>query len=231
MTKNKNSKVTGISADDLASLRALQPGSIVDLQVSTPTSPKRVKTTYVGMDYPRSLIFQFPNMKKYGVMKDVLYPENTVIIRYVLEGQNGQVIAFKAKINHIQSQPGALFFTTFPRSLQSLGLRSEKRASPGIAAELTLAEQGNALNTLIVDVSQSGCRIALAQALLDDMPADAIEPEQPVTLCVDLSEKTVILEGIIRNSKADDGYVFLGIQFATANNDVDILLKRHIINV
>ncbi|WP_164078273.1 PilZ domain-containing protein [Alteromonas facilis] len=224
-------KAPQISADDLASLRALQPGALVDLQVSTPTSPKRVKTVYVGMDYPRCLIFQFPNIKKYGVMKDVLYPENTVIIRYVLEGSSGQVIAFKAKINHVQSQPGQLFFTTFPRSLQSIGLRSERRAAPGIAAELSLGDDKNVLSSLIVDVSQSGCRVAVAQSLFEDRPAECIEAGQEVTLCVDLSEKTLILKGDIRNSRSDDGYLFLGIQFESTTNDVDVLLKRHIITV
>lgn len=215
----------------MASLKALQPGAIVDLQISTPTSPKRVKTTYVGMDFPRCMVFQFPNMNKYGVLKDVLYPENTVIIRYVLEGKSGQVIAFKAKVNHIQSQPSNLFFTTCPMSLQSLGLRSEKRASPGIAAELTFGEGSDAIKALIVDVSQNGCRLALEQDVLESVDASQFEAETELTLCVDLSEKTIILKGNIRNSKQQDGYLFLGIQFQSANSDVDVLLKRHIITV
>lgn len=215
----------------MASLKALQPGAVVDLQISTPTSPKRVKTTYVGMDFPRCMVFQFPNVNKYGVMKDVLYPENTVIIRYVLEGSSGQVIAFKAKVNHIQSKPSNLFFTTCPVALQSLGLRSEKRASPGIAAELTFGEGSDGLKALIVDVSQNGCRLALEQQVLEKLDASQLEAETELTLCVDLSEKTIILKGNIRNSKQQDGYLFLGIQFQSANSDVDVLLKRHIITV
>jgi hypothetical protein len=230
VTTNNNNKTT-LSADDLASLRALLPGTVVDLQISTPTSPKRVKTVYVGMDYPRCMVFQFPNVNKFGVLKDVLYPENTVIVRYVLEGTSGQIIAFKAKINHIQSKPSNLFFTTVPQSLQSLGLRSEKRASPGIAAEVSFGEKQEAIKALIVDVSQSGCRVAIEPELLADKPAEEVENGAAITLCVDLSDKTIILKGLIRNSKKESGYIYYGVQFESSNSDVDVLLKRHIINV
>ncbi|MBT0587193.1 flagellar brake domain-containing protein [Alteromonas oceanisediminis] len=227
---NKNNNA-GIAAADLASLRALQPGTTVDLQISTPTSPKRVKTVYVGMDYPRCMIFQTPNINKYGITKDLLYSNNTVIIRYVLEGSAGQVIAFKAKINHIQSSPSQLFFTTVPTSLQSLGLRSEKRASPGIASEITFSSVGSSKKSLIVDVSQSGCRIAIDEDELKSLDGSVLDADSDINICVDLSEKTLILDGIIRNSKSEDGYVFVGVQFKSISNDIDVLLKRHIINV
>lgn len=229
VTNNNNSK-SGIAAADLASLRALQPGTMVDLQISTPTSPKRVKTQYVGLDYPRCMVFQFPSISKFGVLKDVLYPKNTVIVRYVLEGASGQVIAFKARINHIQTQPSPLFFTTFPTSLQSLGLRSEKRASPGIAAELTFTENKVTYKSLIVDVSHSGCRLGIEQQALKALEGDALALDLDVTVCVDLSDKTLLLEGQVKNTKSEDGYVFLGIQFQSTNRDIDVLLKRHIIN-
>ena len=220
-----------LNASDLANLRALQPGTIVDLQISTPTSPKRVKTVYVGMDYPRCMIFQTPNINKYGVTKDLLYSNNTVIIRYVLEGATGQVIAFKAKINHIQSNPSQLFFTTVPTLLQSLGLRSEKRASPGIASEITFSAARATKKSLIVDVSQSGCRLAIDEDELQSLEPAVLDAESEVNICVDLSEKTLILDGVIRNSKSEDGYIFVGVQFKSISNDIDVLLKRHIINV
>jgi c-di-GMP-binding flagellar brake protein YcgR len=228
---NTNDKKNGIAASDLASLKALQPGALVDLQISTPTAPKRVKTFYVGMDYPRCMIFQIPNARKYGVTKDVLYNENTVIIRYVLEGASGQVIAFKAKVNHVQSIPSPLFFTTFPTALQTLGLRSEKRTSPGIAADFSLAGDKKEYKSLIVDVSQSGCRLAIDDSSLEELAADALMVDNEITVCVDLSDKTLLLKGTIRNAKSEGGYMYCGIQFQSNSQDVDVLLKRHIINV
>jgi hypothetical protein len=50
-------------------------------------------------------------------------------------------------------------------------------------------------------------------------------------VCVDLSDKTILLEGRIKNVKSEEGYVFLGIQFQSAHRDIDVLLKRHIINL
>ncbi len=231
VTDNDNKNSSSLSAVDLASLRALQPGTMVDLQISTPTRPKRVKTQYVGIDYPRCMVFQFPNMNKYGVLKDVLYPENTVIVRYVLEGESGQIIAFKVKVNHIQSKPSSLFFTTIPQSLQSLGLRAEKRNSPGIAAELTIGEGVEAAKSLIVDVSQNGCRVLLDQTQVAEKPTDEMAVDSPVTLCIDLSDKTIILKGNIKNVKKESGHLYIGIQFDSSNADVDVLLERHIISV
>jgi hypothetical protein len=55
--------------------------------------------------------------------------------------------------------------------------------------------------------------------------------DSEVTVCVDLSDKTILLEGRIKNVKSEEGYVFLGIQFQSAHRDIDVLLKRHIINL
>jgi c-di-GMP-binding flagellar brake protein YcgR len=227
---NNNNKNT-LAAVDLANLRALQPGAVVDLQISTPTSPKRVKTQYVGLDYPRCMIFQFPSLSKFGVLKDIIYPKNTVIVRYVLEGKSGQVIAFKVKVSQVLSQPSPLVITTFPTSLQSLGLRSEKRASPGIAAELTFSDNTSNHKALIVDVSHSGCRLGIEEQLLGSVDGEPTALDSEVTVCVDLSDKTILLEGRIKNVKSEEGYVFLGIQFQSAHRDIDVLLKRHIINL
>ena len=228
---NTNDKKNCISTADLAHLKALQTGTLVDLQISTPTAPKRMKTLYVGMDYPRCMIFQVPNMRKYGVTKDLLFKDNPVIIRYVLEGASGQIIAFKVKVNHMQSNPSALFFTTFPSSLQSLGLRSEKRTSPGIAAEFHVKDSKTLYKSLIVDVSQSGCRLAIDNSGIPALPADDIPVGTELTVCVDLSDKTLLLKGIIRNAKIEKGFTYCGIQFESNNRDIDVLLKRHIITM
>ena len=134
MPENLNSKL--ISADGLMSLRTLDPGDIVDLQISMPAAPKRVKTEYVGMLVDECLLFHIPTSAKWITIRDALTVGNDIVVRSVLEGSAGQVIAFRVKVLKLISKPSGLLVTSFPKRIESIGLRAAKRAQLGIAVNL-----------------------------------------------------------------------------------------------
>ncbi|TPV61104.1 flagellar brake protein [Aestuariibacter sp. GS-14] len=217
-----------LSSADLDSLLSLRPGTTVDLQISTPTAPKRVKTQYVGIDLPTSMIFQVPSESKWGYLRDILVPENEVVVRYVLEGEQGKVIAFRAEVLKVITHPSSLLFVDFPVSLQSLALRKHKRWTPGIQAQLSVSEgeQDIAIRSMIIDVSQQGCRCVCDAS--PDFPQ--LESGKAVKLMI-ADEKDLVCKGVVKNISVTQSKCFYGIQFSSDAEIVKKLLNRFIVEI
>ncbi|HCB15988.1 MAG TPA: flagellar brake protein [Alteromonas sp.] len=217
-----------LSSADINSLQSLMPGSMVDLQISTPTAPKRVKTSYIGADVPNCLLFQVPSESRWGYLRDVLVPDNEVVLRYVLEGDEGKVIAFRSHVIKVITHPVPILFVAMPESLQTLALRKHKRWTPGIQARVSASDDKQTLSTdcMIVDVSFQGCRCVLESS-----------PEFPIlengkTIQLKIAEdKENVIKGIIKNSSTIQTRVFYGVQFAADAEIVKKLLDRFIVEL
>lgn len=216
-----------LSSEDIQALKGLVPGSTIDLQIATPTSPKRVKTQYVGMEIPNCMIFQIPVTAKWALVRDLLLPENEVVVRYVLEGDSGQVVAFRVKVLKLLSHPSGLLMTTFPTGVQSFGLRATKRSQPGIAVDVNIddAPDISQATGIIVDVSVDGCRIAMP--VKPDWPT--LVQEQTVTMTYSYDGQSLTLQGEVKNSRQQKEYIYYGVKFDDEQESVNTLLKRHIL--
>ncbi|NMH58478.1 PilZ domain-containing protein [Alteromonas ponticola] len=216
-----------LSSDDIEWLHALKPSTLVDLQIATPTSPKRVKTQYIGMDAPHGILFQVPNSPNWKFTRDLLTPGNSIVVRYVLEGGVGHVIAFRVKVIKLITKPFGILITTFPKSLQTFGLREEKRAQPGIAVSVETSEQSadTKIHGIIVDVSSKGCRVALA--IHPDYPV--FDQEEGITLQYEAAGKPVSIVGKVKNKNSDREHHYYGIRFAENQATVHKLLEKHIL--
>lgn len=225
MAKQKNIQ---LSSADINSLQTLMPGSVVDLQISTPTAPKRVKTNYIGADVPACLLFQVPSESRWGYLRDVLVPDNEVVVRYVLEGGEGKVIAFRSKVLKVITHPVPILFVAMPESLQTLALRKHKRWTPGIQAQITASDDKQSLSTdcMIVDVSLQGCRCVLESS--PEFPI--LENGKTIHLKIAADSKTVI-KGIIKNNSTSQTRVFYGVQFSAEAEIVKKLLDRFIVEL
>lgn len=225
MAKQKNKQ---LSRADIQSLQSLTPGTSVDLQISTPTAPKRVKTNYIGADLPNCLLFQVPSETRWGYLRDVLVPDNEVVLRYVLEGDDGKVIAFRSTVLKVITHPSNIIFVDMPELLQTLALRKHKRMTPGIQARVGVSEDDHMLSTecMIVDVSLEGCRIVVESS-----------PEFPIldsgkTIQLSISgDKDTEIRGVIKNNSASQTKYFYGVQFNTDSQIVKKLLDRFIVEI
>ncbi|GGW88299.1 flagellar brake domain-containing protein [Alteromonas halophila] len=223
----KNAQLA-LSRDNIESLKALEVGEAIDLQITTPTSPRRVKTLYVGMDIPNCLIFQMPTTAKWISTRDLLTVGNDLVVRYVLEGDSGQVIAFRVKVLKLLSKPTGLLITSFPQSLQSIGLRSEKRAQPGIAVAVKSPQFGEGSKDatgIIVDVSFKGCRVAMP--INPDWPM--LSADEKITLIYFGEGNNIEISATIKNIKVEQEYNYYGLQFDENQKSVTQLLDRHVL--
>lgn len=217
----------GLSNQDMRKLRSMHPGMPLDLQVVSPTATKRVRTEFIGMDGVRGLILKYPDESKWGNLRDAIYADNSLVVRYILEDGTGEVIAFKVKITLVLSKPGHYVFTTFPLAMQSHELRCEKRAQTQVPVNILNFEHDTVLaKGIILDLSSSGCRLGFRRQLLKTK----ILPKNKVKLQVKTApERQQTLVGVVMNVRHDEVDQYLGIKFEASEKVVEGLISQLLI--
>lgn len=214
----------GLNREDIKKIKAMKPGLSLDLQLSAPTGIKRVKTEFVGMDGTRCLILKFPDEIRWGPLRDSIYSDNTMVIRYIYEEDAGEVVAFKVKINVVLSKPGNYIFTSFPLAVQCHALRTEQRAQAHVPVNLIQLSSGKELfDGLIIDLSLSGCRVSTDRVNVKEK----IELKEAVTLRIKNPDgKSSDLLGLVMNQKSDVTKHYFGIKFDASEQVVEELLHQ-----
>lgn len=214
----------GLTNEDLRKLRSMRPGMPLDLQLVSPTGTKRVRSEFIGMDGTRSLIIKFPDEARWGNLRDAIYPDNHMVVRYILEDQTGEIVAFKVRITLVLSKPGNYIFTTFPLALQSHELRAEQRSQTQVPVIVSDAESDDKLCAgQILDLSNSGCRIGVTRksqkTKLDVSRKINIQIHSP-----DGASETLV--GTVMNTKTDEVNHYYGIKFEASEGAVEALRTR-----
>ncbi|PKG99162.1 PilZ domain-containing protein [Paraglaciecola sp. MB-3u-78] len=213
----------GLTNEDLRKLRSMRPGRPIDLQLSTTTTTKRVRTEFVGMDGTRCMIFRFPDEGKWGSLGDGIFKDKTMIARYILEDDTGEIIAFKVKVILVTTKPSHLIFTSFPLIIQSHDLRAEPRSKTRIATSMFDAQSDLAIcNSMVLDISVNGCRMSIDKGGSNTKP----KIKQVVKMYFAGSkDKEIFLIGTIMNSNSDEVSLYYGVKFETPKSEVKQLLQ------
>jgi hypothetical protein len=213
----------GLTNEDLRKIRSMRPGRPVDLQLTTASTTKRVRTEYVGMDGTRCMIFRYPDEGKWGSLGDGIFKDKSIIARYILEDDTGEIIAFKVKIILVATKPSNLIFTSFPLIIQSHDLRIEPRANTRIATSMFDAESESVIcDSVVLDISVHGCRMSIDKGVSGTKP----KLRQVVKMYLAGSQdKKTFLTGTIMNSKSDEVSLFYGVKFETPEEEVNQLLQ------
>lgn len=214
-----------LSPEGLESLRTLVPGDLVDLEIAMPAASKRVKTDYVGMLVDDCLLFHISSSAKWITVRDALTTGNSVVVRSLLEGDTGQVIAFKVKVLKLMSKPSSLLITTFPKRIESIGLRAVRRAQLGVSVTLQsdVFPEDESVTGIIVDLSEKGCKVALQ--VKPNWPV--MIDESSVTLNYSLDGKEVSLSAQVKNHKLESDVIYYGLAFTCDEKLIKTLLSRH----
>lgn len=217
-----------ISKADINALLCLLPSTEADLQVIAQAQPIRLKTTYFGTDGEHCLFFRYPASTELVNTTLLIEPDTQIIIRYILDEPHGEVVAFKVRVLKVMHSPLAMLITTFPNALQKLGLRTQKRAISGVPVDIVLTEQDNKeIEGLIVDISQNGCKLLIPFKTI----LQVIEDGETITLCVEMSERTLLLNAKVKNCRIEKNYQAYGVQFDDADNQLERLLERYMITL
>lgn len=214
-----------LSQSDIESLQTLSPGSGVDIQFDLPTGPARLKTQYVGMDNPNCMFFQLPNTPKWRAAKEFLGADTQIIVRYVLEEKHGKVVAFKVNVLRMMTKPASILITTFPHTIQSLGLRSDQRSQPGISTQLSYTNNGQTLTFkgIILDISRKGGRLAVPVS--NEFPL--LDYETQVELLCRVGNESISVHGLVKNRDNQINATFYGVEFTSNKSGVEVLLQEY----
>lgn len=218
----------GLTNADVRKLRSMRPGMPLDLQVVSPNATKRVRTEFVGMDGIKCLIMKFPDESKWGSLRDAIYADNSMVVRYILEDETGEIVAFKVKITLVLSKPGNYIFTTFPLSIQSHDLRAEQRALTQVPVKVFDGESGEQLNTgTIMDLSNSGCRIGIERKVQKEKFKTKTKVRLEIANSSGVQNSLI---GTVMNARNDEVKNYYGVKFEASEAVVEALLSQLMIS-
>lgn len=212
----------GLTNADIKKIRSMRPGRPLDLQLVTPSTTKRVRTEFVGMDGTRCMIFRYPDEAKWGSLGDGIFKDKSIIARYILEDDTGEIIAFKVKVILVTTKPSHLIFTSFPLIIQTHDLRAEPRSQTRIATSMVDAKSDIAIsNSVVLDISVNGCRMSVDKVDSINKP----RLRQVVKMYFATSkDKKIFLTGTIMNSNYDEVSMYYGVKFETPEEEVNQFL-------
>lgn len=141
---------------NLEKLHQIATGGIVDLEILTATSSKRVKTEFIGLLENKFIILNYPSAKRLPMASDYLRDGVMVVVRALIEGSGGHIIAFRQQLMSVSSHPARLLFIQFPTNVQLFGLRSQARIPTLFPAKLKLTDDQPVFEGIIKDISLTG---------------------------------------------------------------------------
>lgn len=201
-------------------VQQLTVGQRVEIQISGLNVPARFQTDFVGVIKGRWFIVTMPDAKRYGELREHLHEGVPLIVRFVLENENGEICAFRTDVDFVVNHPTKMLFLDWPSKVESRVIRQGRRFDAFLPARIDrLNEQNNSelsLDSVILDVSETGCRLK-HQAVTDE-EGNTVKPQwengQRVQLTVQQKGNgEVKLNCIVRQIKNKEDECELGMQF------------------
>lgn len=186
------------------------------LQISMKNINARLESEFVGLANSRCIIATCPDDDISEVLSRAIVLDNPVVVRYI---HDGKIFGFQSEIIGSISEPARLIFMNYPKIVEKLDLRRQKRLSCLLPAKITIVcKTGDtsafeALSGTIVDITTSGCRFKtkLKHFSSKDMLSGLNDAEIEFLL-PGVGDSLSIRSGI--KSLADkDEFALLGVQF------------------
>ena len=210
---------------NLEKLHQIMIGGMVDLEILTATSSKRVKTEFIGLLDKRFVILNYPNAKRFPAASDYLYDGEMVVVRALIEGSGGQVIAFRQQLMSVSSHPVRLLFINFPNQVELFDLRSQTRIPTLLSAKLKLSDD-RILDGVIKDISLTGIKFDLKDKAL----AENIKGMQCSIILDSSNRQAKDFKGEICSVKEHVQGVYCGIKLLASEEEMKSFMGDHFID-
>lgn len=221
----KGKNMSALNAEVNEAHFELLPGKVIDIQINHPVS-LRLKTQLVGYDIGRYIILKHPAPTQMKSYKDVLVEGNVVIVRYLMEGNQGQCFAFQTTIRQVTTLPDKFMILEYPKSIENRELRMHERVVTHLPAKIMTEDQdsgkkGAVISGVIGDISAKGCGFAF-KSKNENVKVN----QRDVIVVISLPEKEVKINAKVRNSRYQSGRVNVGIQFLEDDKQVRQVLEH-----
>lgn len=206
----------------------LTPGKIIDLQLGG-LSGVRIKPTVIGLDHGRYLLVKFPSKLNPADYKDVLLQGNGVIVRYIVEAEHGECVAFSTTIQNILTVPERLIFLNYPSKIENRQLRNHQREKTHLPAQISQKMMNNKLTGTciggyIVDISARGCQFSFKQ----EGGPNGVK-KCPIHIAITLMgyDEPLLVAAHVKNHRIENGQILVGIMFDDSSlQKIDALLEE-----
>ncbi len=207
---------------NLEKLNQIVTGGIVDLEILTPTSSRRVKTEFIGLLENKFIILNYPNAKRLPMASDYLRDGVMVVVRALIEGSGGHVLAFRQQLMSVASHPAKLLFIEYPSQVQLFELRSQARIPTLFPAKLKLSDDRPSFEGVIKDISLTG-------VMFDIKTTQEIDDIKDMR-CIVVFDEDTKHEGQICSVKKHAKGIYCGIRLFASEEQMKALMGDHFID-
>jgi len=205
-------------------LALLQPGSIVNIDITTPAGQRaKFRTTFIGYLPKKYVLIQFPESAKLSKFSQYIVQGTSITVRGLIEGHEGVVVAFLSTIKQTLQMPSRIIVLEFPRTVGLQNLRSSIRIETNIIAKVKIDQ--SYWQTTIENLSIKGCQLNIVngEKLLLSEKKDIqiiIEDEQAMD--------NFKLNGTVCNLKQHNQGVSFGVMF---DSQSDTQIRQLLLNI
>ena len=176
---------------------------------------------FVGMIPHGYIILRLP--QKDVLLREALAQEQDVTVRYLT---GSKVCGFASTTSAVIVRPATLVFLRYPKTIQVLNLRRHERAN--CLLPIIAYHDGNESHGLIINMSESGCKVMLEDGSHKTTPG--IKKMQEL-FCqfrfLDMSED-IYVKSEVKNIKEAEKGVSLGIEFKELSAEVHQKIARYV---
>lgn len=101
---------------------------MIDIQFNNPIQV-RFKLTLIGYDTGKYLILKYPAQAGKNDYSDILVEGNGAIVRYIIEDERGECVAFSTSILAISFRPERLIYLAYPKKIEKPSAARNKQAT------------------------------------------------------------------------------------------------------
>ncbi|WP_417440667.1 flagellar brake domain-containing protein [Idiomarina sp.] len=212
----------------------LVTGQKIEVQLSNSNVPARFYSEFIGAVNERWVIVNMPDARKYNDMRDLLQEKTPVIVRFVLENENGEICAFRSEISYVISHPTKMLFIMWPNQIEHRVIRKGRRFDAFLPASVSgqsVKGEEKTFKGHVLDVSESGCR------LKHEKPEGKIDElwENGSKIVLKIEQKNngdLTLKAIVRQVKQVDDQLELGVQFmGNQKDEVNSLFSGSLVDI
>lgn len=220
-------------------IQRLNIGQRLEIQISGLNVPARFQTEFIGGVNGRWVIVSMPDAKRYGELREHLHEGVPLVVRFVLENENGEICAFRTDINFVVAHPTKMLFLDWPSNVESRIIRQGRRFDAYLPTGIARLGEDNKVTMqgegVILDVSETGCRLKQELPKNDEGEYQKLDWESGQRLRLTIHQKNngdVVIQCIARQIKNKSDHCELGLQFNSNQKEaVNALFSGSLVDI
>jgi c-di-GMP-binding flagellar brake protein YcgR len=180
----------------------------IELEIQIEGVKGRLKGELIAVEEDKFLIIKLPSFQSLGNAAKLTYAGTNIIIRYI---HDGTMFGFKSSVLHFMFEPIRLVFIKCPKKIESQDLRTHKRISCYLPANVIIIDQK--IEGAIIDISRNGCYFTTNKAKVENNQILQVGNEISVIFYLPGEAEELTIAGKQKTTKTDKDSVNIGIEF------------------